>query len=79
MAFDQGAPQFGLNDAKIATWTSTGVYGTLVDVMGVQMAQVTAQVISAIANGDDKIVAAATRLTGMSLQLRWVLRCCQDH
>lgn len=72
MSFDQGAPQFGLNDAKIATWTSTGVYGTLVDIMGVQMAQVTAQVISAIANGDDKIVAAATRLTGMSLQLRWV-------
>lgn len=72
MAFDQGAPQFGLNDAKVATWNSTGSYGTLTDVMAVQMAAVTAQIISAIANGDDRIVAAAARLTGFQLQLRWV-------
>lgn len=72
MAFDQGAPQFGINDAKIAKWNATDDYGAIVDVMGVQMAQVTAQIISAIANGDDRIVAAASRLTGMSLQMRWV-------
>lgn len=72
MPFDQGAPQFGLADAKVAVWTSTGVYGTLTDVMGVQMAAVSMQVVSAIANGDDAIVAAATRLTGAQLQMRFV-------
>lgn len=72
MPFDQGAPQFGLNDAKIATWNATDDYGSLVDIMGVQMAQATAQIVSAIANGDDSIVAAAARLTGFQLQMRWV-------
>jgi NAD kinase len=72
MPFDQGAPQFGVNDAKIATWNTTDSYGTLTDVMGIQMAQVTIQIISAIANGDDRIVAAASRLTGAQLQMRFV-------
>lgn len=72
MPFDQGAPQFGIHDAKVATWNSAGSYGTLTDIMGIQMAQVTMQVISAIANGDDTIVAAGSRLTGASLQLRFV-------
>lgn len=75
MAFDQGAPQFGVNDAKVATWINTaGVisYGTLTDVMGIQMAQASIQIVSAIANGDDKIVAAASRLTGAQLQMRFV-------
>lgn len=72
MPFDQGAPQFGINDAKIASWSSTGTYGTVTDVMGIQMAQATVQVISAIANGDDAIVAAAARITGAQLQMRFV-------
>ena len=72
MPFDQGAPQFGINDAKVARWIATNSYGTLTDVMGIQMAQVTAQVVSAIANGDDKIVASAARLIGGGLQMRFV-------
>jgi hypothetical protein len=40
--------------------------------MGIQMAQTTLQIISAIANGDDKIVAAGSRLTGAQLQMRFV-------
>lgn len=72
MPFDQGAPQFGVADAKVARWTSTGVYGTVTDVMGIQMAQATIQMVSAIANGDDRIVAAASRLTGAQLQMRFV-------
>lgn len=72
MPFDQGAPQFGVNDAKVAVWDGDGTYGTLTDVMGIQMAQATMQVISAIANGDDRIVAAGARLTGASLQMRFV-------
>jgi hypothetical protein len=72
MPFDQGAPQFGVNDAKVAVWNTTGVYGTLTDIMGIQMAQTMIQLISAIANGDDRIVAAASRLTGAQLQMRFV-------
>jgi hypothetical protein len=72
MPFDQGAPQFGIADAKIAVWNSTDSYGTLTDIMGIQMSQVTMQVISAIANGDDQIVAAGARLTGVSLAMRFV-------
>lgn len=72
MAFDQGAPQFGIHDAKVATWIATNSYGTLTDIMGIQMAQTTLQVVSAIANGDDTIVAAGSRLTGAQLQMRFV-------
>jgi hypothetical protein len=72
MPFDQGAPQFGIADAKIAVWNGTDDYGTLTDIMGIQMSQVTMQVISAIANGDDQIVAAGARLTGVSLSMRFV-------
>jgi hypothetical protein len=72
MGFDQGAPQFGIHDAKVASWTATNTYGTLTDIMGIQMAQATMQVISAIANGDDTIVAAGSRLTGVQLQMRFV-------
>lgn len=70
--FDQGAPQFGVADAKIATWNATDDYGTLKDIYGIQMAQATMQVVSAIANGDDRIVAAASRLTGVQLNMRFV-------
>lgn len=72
MGFDQGAPQFGINDAKIATWNSTGSYGTLTDVFAIQMAATDLQIISAIANGDDTIVAAGARLTGVMLRMRFV-------
>lgn len=72
MPFDVGAPQFGINDAKVALWNATNDYGAVTDVMGIQMGQATMQVISAVANGDDRIVAAASRLTGAQLQMRFV-------
>lgn len=72
MAFDVGAPQFGVADGKVAEWVATDSYGTLSDIMGIQMAQASLQVVSAIANGDDRIVAAASRIIGVSLQMRFV-------
>lgn len=72
MPFEQGAPQFGMNDAKVAVWNATDDYGDISDVMGVQMASVSMQIISAIANGDDRIVAAGARATGAQVQLRFV-------
>lgn len=72
MPFDVGAPQFGINDARVALWNATDDYGALTDIMGIQMGQATIQIVSAIANGDDRIVAAASRLTGAQLQMRFV-------
>lgn len=72
MPFEQGAPQFGINDAKVAVWNAADDYGDITDIMGIQMASTSMQVVSAIANGDDKIVAAGSRVTGADLQMRFV-------
>ena len=72
MAFEQGTPSFGLSDAKVQTWGASSYTGSLTDIMGIQMATATLQIISAIANGDDAIVAAAARLSGAQLQMRFV-------
>ena len=71
MPFDQGSPQFGLNDAKVAVWNATNSYGTLTDVMSVQMAQTTLQFINAILTGDDQETATASNLIGGQLQFRF--------
>jgi hypothetical protein len=72
MPFEQGTPTFGISDAKIAAWTASGTYSPIVDIMGIQMASTTMQVVTAVANGDDAIVAVATRLIGAQLQMRFV-------
>jgi hypothetical protein len=76
MPFDQGSPQFGLNDGKIATWSSNGtitsyapVGGT--DIMSIQMGNVAMEVISAILTGDDTQTAISAASIGGTLQLRW--------
>lgn len=72
MAFDAyGAPTFGLRDCKIASWTSTGVYGTAVDVPSVQMMGATLQQVAAQLEGDDSIQATAARAIGGQVQLRF--------
>lgn len=72
MAFDAyGAPTFGLRDVKIATWNSTGSYGTAVDVPSVQMYSATLQQTSATLEGDDSITATAARAISSSVQIRF--------
>jgi hypothetical protein len=72
MAFDQGAPQFGLADCKIQTWASAGTYsGSITDVMSVQMVGVTMQQVSAQLTGDDRITATASRAIGGQVQMRF--------
>ena len=74
MPFEQGNPTFGISDAKVATWAPTGTYTPAggIDIMGIQMATATMQVVTAVANGDDSIVSVATRLIGAQLQMRFV-------
>lgn len=72
MAFDTyGAPQFGLNDVKIAVWNSAGSYGTAVDVMSVQLMGAVLQIISAQLEGDDTITATAARAIGGEVRVRF--------
>ncbi len=69
--FDQGAPQFGLNDGKVATWNSTGSYGTLTDIMSIQMGQVTQKMVNAILTGDDRETAIYSAVIGGTVQVRF--------
>lgn len=73
MAFDPyGSPSYGLKDAKVATWTSAGVYtSTGVDVPSVQMLSTTLQVVSKDLEGDDTITATATRAISGEVKLRF--------
>ncbi len=75
MPFEQGAPQFGLNDAKIAVWapgsppTYTPTTGS--DIMSVQMGQVTMELVNAILTGDDQQTAVHALAIGGTVQMRW--------
>lgn len=71
MPFDQGALPLGANDAKVANYNDTADYGTLTDVMSVEMARGTLQLVNAIARGDDRITAAASLMEGAELALRF--------
>lgn len=71
MPFDIASPQFGLADAKIATWNATNDYGTEVDVMSVQLLGVNMQTVSADLTGDDQITATASRAISGTMRLRF--------
>lgn len=71
MPFEQGDLPFGVNDTKVATYNDTDDYGSLTDVMSVEMARGTAQLVSAMARGDDRITGTAAVLEGVELQLRF--------
>lgn len=68
---DYGAPQFGLNDVKIAAWNATNSYGSAVDVPSVQMMGATLRMMSAELTGDDRITAAAARAIGGQVRIRF--------
>lgn len=72
MAFDSfGAPQFGLQDVKVATWTATDTYGTAVDIPSVQLMGTTLATVSAQLEGDDTITASAARAIGGEVRVRF--------
>lgn len=72
MAFDQGSPSFGLNDAKVQTWASAGTYsGSITDIMSVQMVGATLQFSQAELTGDDQITATAARAIAGTAQVRF--------
>ena len=71
MAFDSfGAPQYGLADVKVATWTATNSYGSAADVMSAQALNTVMRVVSAELTGDDSITASASRAIGAQITMR---------
>lgn len=62
--------KFGVRDAKIATWTTTSSYGTLVDLNAVNRIEVQVQTTSAQLEGDDVI--ADTHAQPTSVRVRVV-------
>jgi len=60
---------FSLKDAKVATWTSTNVYGTANDVASVQGIEITPDITSAQLEGDNRITASATTLRRATVNL----------
>jgi hypothetical protein len=72
MSFDSyGAPQFGLNDVKIAVWNATDDYGTAVDIPSVQLMGTVLAVIAAQLEGDDKITDSAASTIGGEVRIRF--------
>lgn len=72
MAFDSfGAPQFGLNDVKVATWNATDDYGTAVDVPSAQMFGSSLQQVSAQLEGDDQITDTQSSAIGSEVRVRF--------
>lgn len=72
MAFDTfGAPQFGLEDVKIATWNATDDYATAVDIPSVQLMGTVLQVVSANLEGDDKITDSHAQTIGGQVRIRF--------
>lgn len=69
-----GDPVLGLADAKIGQWINTaGVtsYGTLVDLMSVQMMTSSITVTTAELTGDDRITATASRQVSGTIAVRF--------
>lgn len=69
-----GDPVSGLADSKVGTWINTAgttSYGTLVDVMSVQMMGSAIAVVSGELTGDDRITAQFSRLIAGNINVRF--------
>jgi glycogen debranching enzyme len=61
---------FGVNDCKLASWTNTGSYGTVLDVASVQEATVEAVTVNAELTGDDVITDTHAVVTKAAVTLK---------
>lgn len=66
-----GAPQFSIEDCKIATWNATNDYGTAVDVPSIQMMGGRIRTMSGELEGDSKITAVAARAIAGEVRVRF--------
>ncbi len=72
MGFDSfGAPQFGINDAKVAAYNATNDYGTAVDIPSIQMLQTDIRILSGELEGDDQITDSHGQVIGARVRMRF--------
>lgn len=69
--FGFGAPQFDLDDAKIAIWNGDGTYGTALDVPSVQIVGGAIQNRQGTLSGDGYITATAAKIQAAQVQFRF--------
>lgn len=65
---------FGVEDCKIASWTSTGSYGTSYDVVAIAQFEVEEQTTNAELEGDDTVVATHAKARVVQVRLRFGFR-----
>jgi hypothetical protein len=66
--------KFGIFDAKVATWNSTGSWATAVDVEGVSGYVVEVETESGRLEGDDVILAIHSKIQAARLRLRFAFK-----
>ena len=62
---------FGIQDLKIAPWLGGGLYDTAVDVPGIKQLQVQENTTNAQQEGDDAIVAVASKLVSATITMQY--------
>jgi hypothetical protein len=62
--------RYGLEDVKIASWTTENSYGTAIDFGAAQMFEVTFQAESATLDGDNARLDSHSILKGLSVKIR---------
>lgn len=62
---------FGLNDCKVAAWSSAAVWGTAQDVLSIEMFGFNLQTVSGTAEGDDEITDAHARQISVACRMRF--------
>lgn len=65
---------FGVADCKIATWNSSGSYGTLQDVVAISEVSVEVQTVNAELEGDDTIADTHAKARSARVQLQFGFR-----
>lgn len=63
--------KFGVNDAKIAVWNSTGSYGSLVDLIAINTVEFNLRIQSAVLEGDDEEVDSFGKIIGVTGRVRF--------
>jgi len=65
------SPLFGLEDVKIAPWTSTSTWGSAIDLLGAQVFNISVETVNGRLEGDDIIVAAHSKIIAVEARVRF--------
>lgn len=63
--------KYGVRDAVIAPWTSTGIYGSLIDLVAVNQVECRIRMVEAVLEGDDEEVDSFGKTVGGTVRVRF--------